>query len=317
MNSKFVAISGLSQSPSQQMGTQAVTTTFTSWAATPTTSSKPRERKPKTTKRVIHPLFHEYARLSKDPYWIDFFTKAGYGKLPAKFSFKDGNLIYKKANRLRSEALPPNHMEGMWTAISFLRTHGGLSSVLDQERIQREELAFNAATINPNPEWKDISRKMRSVYITRFTEEQGELLHLGTYEKSLLRQTINIGINQHYFVSEDIAFQGGRIVGIRGLMYNPEQRLFYIDPNIKPKVQRSATKMAPPLTDPFPPSTTSDGVPRFLRNFKKYVKDQEKKSTRDGVIVHDSSLSSPSINGSLQSHPYSLSPSLTIMDEST
>lgn len=198
---------------------------------TPVAEKKTKSRKSKQGSAPIHPIFDECSRLTDDPYWKSVLAQAGTGKFPRGFSYKTGQLIYKRGNKIQKVDINENPVEVLTVALDFFRS-SGLRSTQDTEREQRqlEEQLAESEPIS-SLSWSDIRKKKKSLpglYIEAFIRDIVKINNLTEYQRKQLTTIINIGLILGYLSDSDIAFDGN-ITGIKGLGFNQERREFVLE----------------------------------------------------------------------------------------
>lgn len=259
-------------------GSYAVSTIdVASWLDMPATAPKQKKRKSKAIKQVLYPLFMQCAELTNDPFWVNLFITAGYGKFPKKFTYKDGTLVYKKSSKMFSVDIPQVSHEAIYVCMDFFRTHGGIVSDIDLENIRREQYAEAEleSELIEDITWSKLSKKVKDVLIDLYVETLTNRLLLTKEETKNLRYRINIGIILGYFNSSNILLEGKCISEIDGLLFDQKDRIFTIDPNIKPKVSRSYSKSKKKGTGEV--NFEKDTIPNYKKTWVKYLEDMDKK----------------------------------------
>lgn len=258
-------------------GSYAVSTIdAASWLDMPAAAPKQKKRKSKAVKQVLHPLFIQCAELTNDPFWVNLFITAGYGKFPKKFTYKDGTLVYKKSSKMFSLDVPQVSHEAIYACMDFFRTHGGIVSDIDLENIRREQYAEAEleAEMAEDISWSKLSKKVKDVLIDLHVETLTNRLQLNREETKNLRYRLNIGIILGYFNTSNIILDGKCISQINGLLFDITDRTFSIDPNIKPKVSRSYSKTKKGAGELI---FEKDTIPNYKKSWVKYLEDMDKK----------------------------------------
>lgn len=275
------------QTPTMQMrnlggrvGSYAISTVdFNSWMNEPVTQAPQKTRKPRGCKEMIHRIFADCAAIVPDPFWADKFTNASMGKFPHKFGFHDGILSYRKGAKCNTLEISNNPYEAAYACMDFFRSNGGIFSPLDQQNSM--ELQYARTHTGPTQQltWGDANKKVQECMLSYYVMDMKVLMELTDSEVAQLRQTIRLGIGNKYFGKHNIRVENSRIHSIEGLLWNNENRTFYINPELKPTTTRTYTrkKDGPPAIDP----NQKDTIPQFGVKWKKYVDGLDKKIIRN------------------------------------
>lgn len=231
----------------------------------------------KAKKDIVHPVLAEGARYISDPYWVERINLAACGKFSRGFMYRDGKIIHKKGNKYNSIVLGENAYETVHAFISFMRTYGNIRSPTDE---QNEEEAHQrrlkeAAEQNPIT-WKDANKKLQESMICNYITTMKDVMKLSKSEAEQLRSIVKYGINNKYFTKENITLKENRIYTIDGLLWNAENRSFFISPTVVPKVTRRSSKKCEEYADIFE-CTQKDMIPQFRNRWNKYIDQMEKK----------------------------------------
>src|SRR5689334_13814125 len=113
-----------------------VTFDFNQWMKQPPKEIAIKTKKSKIVKEVIFPLFLDYEKSVKDPYWSDILKKAAIGKFPKSFSYKDDILIHRRGQKLYNLAI--NEDTTTNDIISFFKEYGNIYSDQDMKSAMNE-----------------------------------------------------------------------------------------------------------------------------------------------------------------------------------
>jgi hypothetical protein len=227
-----------------KVGGQAFSTlNIQDWMNTPVPRAPQKPRKTKGGKQVVDPVFEKSLEHIDDPYWQELLSNASKGLFPKRFSYKEGILYYKRGNRLYQAETSNSPYEAASIFMDFLRRYGGLMSERDQAILQEEQHLRDLAELAQEEEetsWADFKKKVRATLIDTYIEDTGTIRGLSSKEKEQLRHVLAVGVALGYFHKDNITIRGRRIDSIGGLLFNGQNRSFYIDPTLQPKVVRSA-----------------------------------------------------------------------------
>lgn len=274
-------------------GSYAISTVSAeSWLRAPINQPRGKVRKSKTIKQVLHPIFSECSRITADPFWIDLFTGASYGKMPRNFSYKDNTLIFKRTAKPITTPLPQNPYEAISVCMEFLRRHGGIVSDIDQKVAREEQVAraeMEAALDIKDAGWNDYPKKVREALVELYISDCTQEHNLVAREERQLRHTIKVNVALGYFNGANINVSNRQINKIEGLIFDEESRVFTVDSSLQPKLPRpSRSKEGSTSLDH---AAKKDTIPNFSLKWCKYLEEVDKKISRvnkQGTIVSNS-----------------------------
>lgn len=277
-----------------RVGSYAVSTVNSQpWLSVPIKGSAGEKvKKSRATRQIVNPIFLECAHTITDPFWVDLFNSAGYGKFPRRFGFKNGLLTYRKATRVITTELTKSPYEATSIAINFFKKYGGIVS--EQDAIDSREADFNRGQAEePMAGWGDLPKKTQEALIDTYISEMTTTMSLTPKQKLDLRHVINVGIVLKYFTRDNIAIEDNRITSIDGLLFDQGRGRFSFDSSLQPKVTRNyAKKEGDEVAMP------KDSVPLYLREWSKIVdkiklKWSKKIKTQNSVVIHGEAPATP------------------------
>ncbi len=272
---------GSSAHENPRAGNYAVATAKTRpWLSTPIGVTTAKSRRSKAQTVIANPLFTECATLTTDPFWISIFTQAAIGKFPRGFSYKEGLLTYKRGVKISSIEVPPEAPLAKDACIAFFGKTAGILSDTDQERTRQEfDRRMHEKTSLKACSWSDIKKKkIRDILIGTFVQDISRIFELTDKEDAQLSTIVSIGFLLGYFQGKNVAFEDGRITAINGLMYDPNNRVFYIDPILTPKITKSSKSKKTEEDDGKESKNVS-----FLNLWVKFLEHLEKKMEAPAV----------------------------------
>lgn len=276
-----------------RVGSYAISTVdFDSWMNEPIVQAPQRARKTRGVKEVINKIFADCAVSIEDPFWIDKFNTAAIGKFPKGFSYHDGILVYRKGAKCHQLELPGNPYEAAYACMEFFRGNGGIFSPMDeQDSLELQYARSQAVLTQQQLTWGDANKKIQECMLSHYVMGMKSLMELTDAEMEQLRQTIRLGIAHKYFGKHNIRVDTNRIHSIDGLLWNNEERRFYINPELKPNTTRTYTrnKDGPAAIDP----SQKDMVPQFGVKWGKYVESLDKKIIRNNRRVRRVTVTQP------------------------
>ena len=249
-----------------KVGSVSITTVnFNSWANTPVVASIAKTKKIKI-KEIVNEIFVECAKITDDPFWVEKFNAAAIGKFPTNFYYHDGTLIYKKGAKNNKIILSSNIQESAYAFINFLRVNKSIFSPLDeQSTIDTQYDRINSSSNNETLTWEIASKKIKECLISYFVVDMTTMMNLTQYQSNQLRQIIQKGIFSNLFDKHNITLKNNRIFSIGGLLYDPQNSLFYIDSNLVSSTNRSCSKKKTVNNIP------KDTIPQFNIKWDKYI----------------------------------------------
>lgn len=273
----------------QQVGSYAIATfNFDEWAKGESNSVNIKSAKKRGVKEVIHKVFADCAEITKDPYWSEKFRLASYGKFPRGFTYANGYLCHKKGSKIDKIDISNNIYETAEACVEFFRNKTGLFSPLDVKTSTDNEIERSKQT-STEISWS-LNKKVQQCLLSNFIIKNKNLLQLSTQEVEQLRETLKVGISNKLFDKNNIIIVGHSIIKIDGLCWNPETRLFFTDPTLKPSSSgRSYSRPKEFVIS----SGDKDKIPQYTLRITKYLDTLEKKialfeKTHKRVIVNNS-----------------------------
>ena len=239
------------------------------WLDTPINQTQPKTRRTKAAPTVINPIFEECAHLTLDPYWISIFNQAAIGKFPRGFMYRDGYLTHKKGNRVQRLEVPIAAIEAYSACLSFFNKTAGMMSSSDIAKNQQEydQRISNTKSIF-DCTWSDIKNsEIRKFIFSDFTEELSKQYDLEPEERLQLSTAIHLGFYLGYFQDGNVDFREGKLHSIQGLHFDPQNRIFYVDPKLHPKALKTSKRK----------ETTNRDKNSLLTQWNKYLEKHEKK----------------------------------------
>lgn len=256
---------------SGRVGSYAISTVdLSSFTADALTRPVQKTRKVRNAKEVIHKIFAECAAATNDPFWAEKFTNASYGKFPAKFNYSDGVLNYRKGAKSKTLEIPMNPYEASILCMDFFRTNGGMFSELDQQYSTQLQDSRSQDLIYQKPlEWADLNKKMRECLLSYYIVSMKDVMKLRDNEIEQLLQTLRMGIKNKYFDEHNIRVENNRIQTVDGLLWNNNDRRFFINPSLAPSTTRSYGRKKGVTSTTV--AICKDMTPQFVNKWSKYT----------------------------------------------
>jgi hypothetical protein len=262
------------------IGKQAISTVdFNSWLEEPVKQPLAKKKRVKATKEVIHDIFASCAAFVEDAYWKAIFTDASVGKFPAKFTYNDLVVTFRpKRIHLSLNAVDIETTSKM--CMEFFRMYGNNFSPTD-ELISTEYRNITKTDVAMT--WDGINKKVQECLISYYVVQERETKKLNKKETMQLRQTIQLGICSKYLGKTNIHISDRRITKIDPLLYNEEERMYYIDPNTKPIISRSTKVTKKSYKDTTTTSYQKENIPQFNTKWQKYLLSLAKTSLHNNI----------------------------------
>jgi hypothetical protein len=249
-----------------KVGSVSITSVnFNSWTSTPVVALTAKSKKTKV-KEIVNEIFVECGKVTEDPFWVEKFNLAAVGKFPTNFYYHDNTLTYKKGAKNNKIILSSNIRDAALSFIKFLRVNKSIFSPLDEQSTLN--LEFNRINSSLNTEiltWEIATKKIKECLISHFVIDMTTMMNLVSDQSNQLRQVIQTGIFSNLFDKHNITLKNDRIFSIGGLLYDPQNKKFYIDPNLVPSTNRSYPKKK--MINNMP----KDTIPQFNVKWDKYI----------------------------------------------
>lgn len=264
-----------------RIGSYAISTIeFDSWMNEPIKQAPQRTRKTRVIKEVVNKIFVECANVIDDPYWIEKFNMAAKGKFPRGFSYNDNILVYRKGAKSQQLEVSGNPYEAAYACMEFFRYNGGLFSQTDeQDSLNLQHIRSQAVLTQQQLTWGDANKKIQECMLSHYVIGMKSIMSLSDSEMEQLRQTIRLGISNKFFGKHNINLDNNRIHTINGLLWNNEERIFYINPELKPVSTRTYTRNKEGYSSIDP--CKKDTIPQFGVKWYKYIESLDKKIIRN------------------------------------
>jgi len=275
------------------VGSYAISTVgFESWMNENLSQNNAKSKKFRS-KEVVNKIFLDCAAVINDPFWIEKFNQAAFGKMPRKFTFRDSSLSYKKGTKYFSIDIPSNPYEASTLCVEFFRSNGGIFSPMDkQNSLELQYMRSQEVLTKEQLTWGTANKKTQECMISYYVSDMKNIMELNRAEYDQLKQIINFGISNKYFDKNSILVDSNRIYSMTGLLWNSEKRVFYINPDIKPATVRTYARKKEGSNNRD--RRQKDMVPQFSIKWKKYIETLEKEIMKNlnrqrKVSIEDSS----------------------------
>lgn len=187
--------------------------------------------KAKRAKQVVNPVFLKFIPFTLDPFWQETFSNYAYGKLPKTIVYRDSALTYRKKSVTSRCEVDESDIEGSYLRLKDFMKSIGIFSPLDlqieSERFDRDREEKNQLAKRKWSEIKQVRAKDTIIndFLTRLRDEYK--LSPGAYKD--LTGLINLGRLFKVINAKTVDFRNGKLMGIKGLEYNPDTKKFEMD----------------------------------------------------------------------------------------
>jgi hypothetical protein len=170
----------------------------------------------------------EFIKNTNDDFWIEKFTNASIGKFPAKFSYSNGILKYKKGNKFFSKELINEDLETTIECINFFNTHG----IFSTNDIYKSKISETDEKQNEVLTWENSSEKVKELLISYYINDMTKVMSLTKSQSKQLIQTIYIGLSFKILTKADFIVDNNRIIKINNILWDNINNKFIIDKSI-------------------------------------------------------------------------------------
>ncbi|HSW76564.1 MAG TPA: hypothetical protein VLG50_05940 [Candidatus Saccharimonadales bacterium] len=219
------------------VGSYAVTSIdFNKWFKDEHNIKQPnKNKKQKNKKKIVYPIFLDYANLTDDIFWTKKFNVWAGGKLPKYFTFNNHCIYY---NDIECQ-LTENAVESSKLCIHFFKTYGGIFSKQDElndmdyqsETMDTETLTESLSISNNDIDkvWSKCDKKTQELMLKNYVNSLTQVMSLSIKEYNVLLQTIRLTIYCKNFNKNNIVIEKDKIIEIKGLMWDDKMRTFKMD----------------------------------------------------------------------------------------
>lgn len=194
------------------------------WLQSSTTSTTVQK---KNHKEVVFPIFAYFCSLTTDPFWIDTFTDASYGKFKKGFSLKVNQFIYRKGTRVFTANLTGNIYEDYNIVYNFMKQNGVLSSIdIENRDIQK---FHHSETIKKT--WAEVKKRERTkiFYISCYANRVIKEMKLPIQLIDQLKTLIHMGLVLNLITDINVVFNEPEILDINNVYYCQYEHKFKIN----------------------------------------------------------------------------------------
>jgi len=209
-----------------KVGSQAISTIdFEEWIKEKDVEVKPKKKK----KEIINTIFVDFIKNTNDDFWVEKFTNASIGKFPAKFSYSNGILKYKKGNKFFSKELINGDLETKIECLNFFNTHG----IFSTNDIYKSKITEPDEKQNEVLTWENSSEKVKELLISYYINDMNIVMSLTKLQSKQLIQTIYIGVSFKILTKSDFIVDNNRIIKINNILWDNINNKFLIDKSIQ------------------------------------------------------------------------------------
>jgi len=268
---------------SKKVGSYAVTSIdFNAWFGEEhNVKVLPKNKKQKNKKKIIYPIFLDFANYSTDIFWVKKFNLWANGKIPKYFTIGDKVIYYNKSNHIIECILNQDIETNTKNCVLFFKTYGGIFSKNDEQE-EEEELSSEVFSDMTEPEpktWSQWDKKSQELMIKNYTNDLIEMMNLNQKESNLLLQTLKLSISAKNFNKSHIVIEKGKIISVKGLLWDKTTKMFkieYCNASSKP-IYKKYDDSENSEDDLYISDMTKDMIPQFNQKIKKYYELYDKK----------------------------------------
>ncbi len=157
--------------------------------------------------------------------------------------YKEGYLTHRRGKKINKIYLSESPEEALEQITTFFREKDYIYSEKDKEEKEALEEFIPLVEIN---DWNALKKKKKllEIVLNEFIREVIDLYKLGIEEKKQLTTIINIAMIQGYFNSDTVEVKHNRILAIKDLTWNSQERLFSLPTcDKKIKVSKSTSRL--------------------------------------------------------------------------
>jgi hypothetical protein len=217
-----------------------------------TIKSSTKVRASAKNKRIVEfQIFDDLMKHETDPTWITTLDDAAQGKFPRNFKFQNSILTYKLRSKNIDHPIIGNDKTTLEEMKAFFFKYNVASPEDIKKRKDAEITMLNSEQYDDEMSWSQIrSEKQKTVMISLFVENLGEIYNLSSENRKGLVQNIRMGILAGYLNSDNIYVENNSITKIEGLIYDKSTKQFTIDKSkcatqiIKPKMTNQQSLMS-------------------------------------------------------------------------
>lgn len=239
---------------------------------------EPEQKHKKVKKKdVVHPIFLAYAECIDDPYWSSMLSNAAYGKFPKKFSYQDGNLVFRRKKNI-SLSLTGDMSVDPYKVVEFFKHHSGITSQADREMTTRELSNTETKEIS----WGRKRKRIRELMISNYVSFMAKAMNLTQEQKEQLKLIINVGVLFGYLNKDNFETDDKRIIRINGIYFDGTN--FILDESLKPKRSKSKPKPTKEVIQPY------DFLKKFIAFMSSHIPKAQCEEEGDDTSVEGESV---------------------------
>lgn len=257
------------------IGTRAVNkVNLSEWGKSPTEKKVAKPRGRRVAKEIVNQIFMDCSSLATDEFWKEKLVQCAYGKMPAKFAYTDGKLIYKKNNKSPSIELSENRIAALKEIIDFFKKNGGIFSPNDTE--DNTDIDSNRIVTEIN--WSKCNAKMKEILLSYYISDLKSILKLTDKQTKYLKFILNDAIATKAITKNHVIIEDDLIKDITVLVWNPETGFDIVKDKKKRVVRATKKKVDKKLGTKKPKAMTLALKPYWV----KYAKS---KSVKMGFVA--------------------------------
>lgn len=199
---------------------------------------KTQDKRKKSCKQIIHPIFAEAIEYTTDPFWIKVLDNASRGMFPKSFTYNNGELCHKVKTKNIKIVIPEDPEEAAKICIEEFKKLRGMMSKLDRNKAV-EDFEKNREADVDNLTWKQMNKYHHTQLIVDYVQRMKKDHHLTSSQADNLKKVINTGLYMKHIDENDIIINNMNIMHIDNIIFDKDKNTFKIEFRKKDKSKSS------------------------------------------------------------------------------
>jgi len=196
----------------------------------------------KKVPKILFPLWSQCASMCSDPFWIELYTQASYGKTPKGFGYSNNFLEYNRGQKSFRTQIPDDPSGALEISLEFFRAHGIMSEDdIATSRKVEEDIEDGWKQINAIVKNGKKKSQFAEFVLREYCKEFCDTYNLGNDVKKRLFHTLFYAYKSKTL--NDVYVQNCKVISIDGLV--PIENDFQYSSRYQPKQVKS--KMNPTI----------------------------------------------------------------------
>lgn len=188
-------------------------------------------KKPKRSKRIVHPVIDQLRNYNTDKRWDIFLLKASQNIIEKGFSIQLDSITYSNGSKQSFSHVIENSALGLENLKRFIMNKGG---------IMLGETILENTYCDSITEWKSYGKlKYENVY--EYVNNLIKTNNLSMYKGRILHSNVKLAIAAGYINNTNIIIKNSSIVNIEPIVWNQENSSFDIN-TTKMNIKKPRTK---------------------------------------------------------------------------